>query len=392
MSDPWNNPRAEGFARFLIAALVLLAPAVYTAKVALGDPDTHPALPTVRRAHTVLVTFGRWPMADGLPPGDTFDRIRSRSVDVGPIFASSDHAGAAAVSLLTGRYPAHHGVQDDDAALPEGTWTWASSSRDSGAATAVVSQAGFVAQHRIEGFDQIVEDPTADADQMAATAIEFLNEHAEQRKFLWLHVERPGAGGQSVASLLDQLTVAFDELDQLSEVMWIVTALAGPPKLEDELALRVPLFVELPTAFKARLTPKTHLSQVDLCGTFVRFLRQPWPRVREGQVGPQSRADAVETALGGAPSLEWVWTEGAFGHVVRIPPVPPAKEGVRIEVPPAEPGAEPNFEVRRMADLHKGPEGFLITGEDDLQLARQLYLDVRRQVLKGATKADRNNP
>ncbi len=392
MSDPWNTPRAEGFARLLIATLVLLAPAVYTAKVALGDPDTHPALPTVRRAHTVLVTFGRWPMADGLPAGETFDRIRSRSVDVGPIFAASDHSGAAAVSLLTGRYPAHHGVQDGESALPEGTWTWASSARDSGAATAVVSQAEFVGRHRIEGFDQIVEDPSADANQMAATAIEFLNENADERKFLWLHIERPGAGGQSVASLLDQLHGAFDELEQLSEVMWIVTALAGPPKLEEELALRVPLFVELPTAFKARLTPKTHLSHVDLCGTFVRFLRQPWPRVSEGQVGPQSRPDAVETALGGAASLEWVWTEGDFGHVVRIPPVPPAKNGIRVEVSPAEPGAEPDFEVRRMGDLHKGPDGTVITDEDELQRARQLYLDVRRKVLKGATKADGKNP
>ena len=154
----------------------------------------------------------------------------------------------------------------------------------------------------------------------------------------------------------------------------------------------MPLFVELPTAFKARLTPKTHLSHVDLCGTFVRFLRQPWPRVSEGQVGPQSRADAVEAALGGAPSLEWVWTEGDFGHVVRIPPMPPAKEGIRIEVPPAESGASPDFEVRRMGELHKGPQGVLVTGEEDLQKARQLYLDVRRQVLRGATNAERSNP
>ena len=376
----------------MIATLVLLAPAIYTAKIALGGRDSQPARPKARQAQVVLVTFGRWPMVDGLPPGEAFDRIRSRSVDVGPVFAASDHIGAAAVSLVTGRHAIHHGVVDDESALPEGSWTWATSARDTGSPTAVISQERFVGRHRIEGFERIVEDPSQSVPQMASAALEFLNDHAEARKFLWLHIERPGADGVAAGELLTQIKDGFDELDQLSEVLWVVTALSGPSKLEEELALRVPLFVELPTAFNSRLTPTAHLSHVDLAGTFTRFLHQGWPRLDQGQVAPQSRTAALEAALGGIRSMEWIWAEGDFGHVVRIPPRPGAKRGLRIEVPDSDPGAEPQLEVRHLTDLHQGPAGVMVTDPGELDSARQKYLEIRGKVLAGATKATRSDP
>ena len=387
MSSFTERPKAEGFARFLLGLLMLLAPAIYVVKVALADPETEPGRFPTQWVQTIVVTFDRWPLPDRLPAGPAYDVARSRAMDLGPVFAACDAPGPSAVSLWTGRFAAHHGVLDGGSALPEGTWTLASAAQSDATATGAFVQDDFVSRHGIEGFGRVVEGADVATDVLAARAAAFVREHDVDRKLVWLHVSRPGPEGRDAEAALGTLRQAIEETGAASETMWIHTALAGPQQLEDEMALRVPLFVELPTALNARWTPTTHLSQVDLVGAILRFLKFPQPSLEAGHVPPQSRTDSMEAALRGQPSLEWVWTDGEFGHVVRLPPGG-GLGGLRIEVPPAEPGAELDPDVRRLTQVFQGPDGASPVGPDQ-ENAWERYLAVRRQVLEGATKAIR---
>ncbi len=385
MIEPDEPERAQGPARLLLLALVVAAPLVFAAKVALGELRTRPLSQHPTWTQTVLVTVGRWPSPNELPPAEGFAELRARGVKVGPVYTAALGApGPSAVSLLTGRYVANHGVRTQSDALPSAAWTLASAARDSGARTGAFLSVPFVSRHDLSGFEQLVEDPSMEPAGLARAAAEFLTEHRDERRFAWIHVDRPGTDGSAVETVLQTVRETFEELEQGHESLIVFTALSGAPDAPAEGRCLVPMWIELPAGLNARLAATSQLSQVDLAGALAQLLRLPWPNPGSEQIAVQSRTTSMLSAMSGGRAVEWIWIDTDEGDLLRTPVQ--GGRGLRVRSTVAENGGAPTYDMRVLEAGAKGPDELQLVPAADERAATELYISIRSQVLRGATK------
>lgn len=129
--------------------------------------------------------------------------IAERAVVFEDAFAVKPTSAPSMASLLTGRYPAGHGVRDNRIALPPGIPTLAEMLAGEGYATAgfVTNpnfssdfgfQRGFATYHYRESgtdADGLVTDSTDP--EVVDEALAWTREHIGQRLFVWVHVNAP---------------------------------------------------------------------------------------------------------------------------------------------------------------------------------------------------------
>ena len=385
MIEPVERKRAQAPARLLLLVLIVAAPLVFAAKVALGELRTRPDPQAPTWTQTVLVTVGRWPSPNELPPGPGFRELESRGVKIGPIFTAALSApGPSAVSLLTGRYVANHGVRTQTDALPSAAWTLASAARDSGARTGAFLSVPFVSRHGLAGFEQLVEAPASSPAELTRAAADFLIEHRSERRFVWIHLDRPGTNGGDVESALETVRETFDELEQRHESLIIFTALSGPPDAPAEGRSRVPMWVELPAGLNAGMEATSQLSHVDLAGALTRLMRLPWPNPGFEQSPLQSRTQSMVGAMSGGQSVEWIWIDTEDGDLLRTPIQ--GGRGLRVRSTRLEAGGTPTYDMRVLEVGPQSPDQLQPVPAEDEGAATELYISIRGQVLRGATK------
>jgi hypothetical protein len=375
-----EKPRAEGLARFLLAVAMLLAPCVYVARLTLAEPETSPRPERPLWANTLLLTVGRWPTPARLPEGPHFADLARGGIEIAGVYAACDQPGPAAVSLLTGRFGLNHGVDGPQRALPPGAWTLASAALQSGARTAAFLQADFVSRHGIAGFETVREDSATDLSALASQAGDWLAEHPGERRFLWLHAERPGAQGAELEAALGTLWTRLAERKEQFQTLTVFTALAGPERPEPDLGLRVPLRLQLPNGVNARRRAEVLLSQVDLAGTLRELLRLPGPSWARGQAPLQSRSRSGYQALEGAEVQEPLWIDGSFGSLARWP-------DLRAVARPTSPGAAPALEFLSLPRWNAGPENGAPLPDGQRTSAEDRFWRLRGSLLEGATSA-----
>ena len=267
-----------------------------------------------------------------------------------------------------------------DQSLPPGAWTLASSALESGARTAAFLQADFVSRHGIGGFETAREAPDVSLADLAAQAGDWLAAHAGERRFLWLHAERPGQGGAELEAALGQLWSRLGERKEQFQTLTVFTALAGPERGEPDLGLRVPLRLQLPNGVNARRRAEVLLSQVDLAGTLRELLRLPGPSRARGQAALQSRSESGYQALEGADVQEPLWIDGSFGSLARWP-------DLRAVARPTSPGAAPALDLFRLPRWNAGPEAAEPLASGERSAAEDRFWRLRSRLLEGATSA-----
>ena len=298
---------SERNARRLVLGLVLLAPLVYLPRILLGSQTELPGRPAPAWTHLVVVTVGTWPdLPHSLeqPALADFDRRASR---VSAVFAPSASRAATAASLWTGRYPRSHGVLSNDLALAEGTWTLAAAAREAGTRTAAFLQEPFVGATGIGGFDTVVENGSATAEELAFEAVEFVSGVVDERVLVWVHLANAGEGGRDLAQVIEGVTAGLTAADRGPESTVVLAVLArgatdGPSDTIDPLG--APLWVALPGALQVGRRSEARLSLVDLPGTLRLVLGLPAPTQEA------SRADVMWNALRGGGARPGVVVQG----------------------------------------------------------------------------------
>ncbi|QDU68020.1 sulfatase-like hydrolase/transferase [Engelhardtia mirabilis] len=369
----------ERLARFALAALVLIFPLVYLVKVVTGERVPVPQRADPAWIHLVLITVGDWSQPTFEPESPALVQMLQRGVFVGPIYSASDDPGASAASLWTGRYPANSGVQSSSQALPFGAWTLAEGARRSGYRTAAFLQQPFATRQNIGGFDQVIEGESLDVERLSQLADSFLRQHPDQRRLLWLHLERAGRDLADVDALLGAVQATLADTGDEVDTLTMVTGLTGSPRGWMEARCRVPLMMELPTQLSARSRSSSHLSLVDATGLLRLLMRLPNPDAGAGESALQSRGETLWNAVKGVEVFEWVWIEGEFGHVMRRP-------GLRVQVDPAPPDQVPTRDLRILNGTQASGQSMPHLSPADERGALEAYLSVRKQVYEGATE------
>lgn len=310
---------SERTARFLLALLILAAPLGLGLRMLLAERLDGPRFPRPSATDFVLVTFGSWADPEEWPEGQAFRELARRGQRVGPLWATSDHAPAAAASLWTGRYPLAHGLRAAGERLPAQTWTLAAAARDAGTRTAAFLGANLVIDSGLAGFEQLVEDPQLGAEALGKMARRFLVEATDRRVLLWLHLEDAGEGGADAERLIGALVAGLVESGREPDTLLFVTALQNRLDAADEGRLLVPFVSYLPAALNAGRTSAAVLGHVDLAGLGLALLRLPRPSLARGEGALQSREQLLWSAMRGTSGPEWNWVEGSFGEVARLP-------------------------------------------------------------------------
>lgn len=362
----------------LVLALAIVAfPTIYLWRVFFTPLTAEPLAVGAARMHLLVVTLGEWPDAESLPDVPSVESIVSRGVRVGPVFAGSDDPAASAATLWTGRFVPNHGVTGPDRKLAPGTWTLAAAARAAGLRTGAFLQASFVRSQGIDGFDEVVEDASLAPDELGSRAAAFFDASRDGNALVWLHLSGPGALGRDLEAALAPVLEALERSGERADTLTVLTALAGRDGAWMEGGARVPLLIELPTALNARRSSDAHLSHVDVTALLRRLARLGLPDGAVGQPRLQGREEALWNAVRGGQAFEWVWVEGAFGHVYR-------RQGLRVQT---EAASTDELPVRRFQAVN-GPQQ-LGKNAPDLPAAQQpaaleAYLEGRREVLSDA--------
>jgi hypothetical protein len=358
---------SERTARWLLVALVLVAPVVLGARLLFGARVDAPLFPRPSATDLVVVTFGSWWDPQAVPVGPAFAHLERRGQRVGPVWAASDCEPAAAATLWTGRLPPAHGLRRDGERLPTGTWNLAAAARAAGTHTAAFLAEPLVTATGLEGFDELVEDGALGAQELGARGRSFLLERRGERVLLWLHASSAGDAGAAAELLLAEVLAGLAESGREGGSVLVVTAFANARAdavLEERLL--VPFVTRQPAATDAGAQSTAALGQVDMAGFARARLRLAPPSTSAGQAPLQSRADRLWSAIRGGGSHDWNWIEGRFGEVVRLP-------DRRLHLAP-----DGSFEASRTSDPRAATGGTPISGQA-LPAARRLFGERRAQ-------------
>ena len=365
----------EPLARWALLALILGAPLIFGARLLFAEPTPHPAPEKPTWMHTVLVTVDHWPTPKQVPRGSALDELAVLGSRIGPLFAPSTQLETSAVSLWTGSYPARHRVRGEQARLPEGAWSLAAAASEVGTRTAAFTQTGIVERSGLPGFETLFEDSGSSAAELGQRAGEWLRQRRNERKLLWVHLDRGGPRGAFVDEVFAPILAALEESGEMSDCLLAFTALGGPEQGVQEFQARVPFLMALPGGLHGGSDTPAHLSLVDLAGLWRQLLRLPPPDAGRGQLRLQSREEFLWAGFKGIPQFHWVWVEGDFGHVVRQP-------GLRVA---SSVGAGEALDFRVLGLADQGPQVLPPVTADLHPAAQAAYLEVRTAVF-GATQ------
>ena len=370
------NPR---LVRLALALAMLAFPLVYGWRILASDPVPMPLPEPPTEIDLIVLTTGEWPTPERIPETPVLDGVRSRGIVAGPVFAGSDDAAASAVTLWTGRVVANHGVRDRDRSLPPLTWSLAQEAADSGARTGAFLSQPFCRRQGIRGFDQVIEAPEMPPAKLGELAAAFLEREPGRRHVVWIHLDSPGPEGIAIEAALGPVLASQDRRGRRTDTLTVVTSLSGREAGWMEGSARVPLIIELPTAMNARRVTAAHLSHVHVTALLRRLMRLGGPNAALAEAPLQAEADPLWNATRGAGAFEPVWVEGEFGHVYR-------RSGLRVQVDPVEPGAIPSYDMRALAGAQMLGKNAPTLPANQIDAARQVYLDARAEYLRGAVE------
>lgn len=262
-------------------------------------------------------------------------------------------------SILTGRYPASHGVRHNGLyKLPDTEITLAERLRDAGFRTAAFIGAYVLNEHygTHQGFETYDDIPTEryeggrdnlyeaqrTAEQVNAQVFDWLGRRPEGRFFVWIHYydphlpytppNRPGLAGQGYDREISYVDACFGDLVQrlrqqklLERSVLVVVGDHGESLGEHrelshgvflyEGAVRVPLMLRAPGLLPAGKTVSGPVELVDIAPTLLELLELPAFEMAQGtSLLPRIRKRAAEiTALAYAetfmPRIEFGWSE-----------------------------------------------------------------------------------
>jgi hypothetical protein len=360
----------EPLARWTLLALIVAAPLIFGLRLLFAEPTPHPAPEKPTWMHTVLVTVDRWPTPKQVPEGPALDQLAVLGSRIGPLFAASTQLESSAVSLWTGSYPPRHRVRGPEERLPDGAWSLASAATEVGTRTAAFTQTGIVERTGLPGFETLFESSGSSAAELGQRAGDWLRQRRNERKLLWVHLDRGGPHGAFVDDVFAPILAALRETGELSDCLLAFTALGGPEQGIAEFQARVPFLMALPGGLHGGSDTPAHLSLVDLAGLWRQLLRLPPPDSGRGQSRLQSREEFLWAGFKGIPQFHWVWVEGDFGHVVRQP-------GLRVG---AALGAGDALDFRALGMAEQGPQARPPLAPEMEPAARAAYLEVRTAV------------
>ncbi len=222
-------------------------------------------------------------------------------------FAQAPTTAPSQASLLTGLYPATHGVRNSGDRLREGTTTLAEVLHLAGFRTVMVSNAPPAERDPgLEGGFEATLYHQGSLGDLTAGAIAWLHEHAHETFFFYLHADHTGAGPGDDAEPLAALFAALREQGIDRRAVVALVADHGPhraalpldgPTLEDASALplattRVPLFLRLPRGELPQRVVQP-VETIDLAPTLLELVGVEIPEVMQG--------DSAVGALAGMP-------------------------------------------------------------------------------------------